>query len=212
MLAVVTTDAPISGPDLRILAAPVVERTIGQVSVDGDTSTNDTLFLLASGAAGGAPIRPGTEEAQTLAAALEAVCTDLARQIAADGEGATRRIDVAVGGAATDAEARLAARTIAASPLVKAAVHGADPNWGRIAAAVGRSGARLDMGRMRVRIGSTLAFDGAPQAFDEAMARDAMRGEVVEIRVDLGVGDGIGLAWGCDLSAAYVAINSEYST
>ncbi len=140
------------------------------------------------------------------------MCADLARQIAADGEGATRRIDVTVSGAASDAEARLAARTVAASSLVKTAVHGADPNWGRIAAAAGRSGAALDPARMRVWIGGVLTYAGEAVAFDEGAAADALRGEVVEIRLDLGAGDGIGLAWGCDLSADYVAINSEYST
>ncbi len=212
MLAVVTTDARVEPSTLRALAAPIVERTFNQVSVDGDTSTNDTLYLLASGSAGGEAITGEGEAAAAFAAALEAVCTDLARQIAADGEGATRRIDVTVSGAASDAEARDAARTVAGSNLVKAAVHGADPNWGRIAAAAGRSGATLDPERLRIWIGEVLTFAGTPCAFDPPAASDAMRGEVVSIRLDLGAGNGIGLAWGCDLSADYVAINSEYAT
>jgi glutamate N-acetyltransferase / amino-acid N-acetyltransferase len=211
MIAVVTTDAPIEPATLRTLAAPIVERTFNQVSVDGDTSTNDTLFILASGAAGGEPVADGPSR-DALALALEAVCTDLAQQIAADGEGATRRIDVTVTGAADDVEARLAARTIAASNLVKAAVHGADPNWGRIAAAAGRSGATLDPGRLQVWIGDQLTCAGRACRFDVAAARAALGGPVVTLRVDLGMGDGIGLAWGCDLSAEYVAINSEYAT
>ncbi len=211
MLAVVTTDAPIDAGTLRDVAAPIVERTFNQVSVDGDTSTNDTLYLLASGAAGGAPIVDGPAQ-EALAVALETVCTELARQIAADGEGATHRIDVTVTGAASDSEARAAARTVAASNLVKAAVHGADPNWGRIAAAAGRSGAALDPERMQIWVGEVLTYAGTACDFDAAEASDAMRGAVVEIRVDLGAGDGSGVAWGCDLSAEYVAINSEYAT
>ncbi len=117
-----------------------------------------------------------------------------------------------VGGAASDAEARLAARTIAASSLVKTAVHGADPNWGRIAAAAGRSGAALDPERMRIWIGAALTYAGGPCDFDATVAGEALRAAAVPIRLDLGVGDGIGVAWGCDLSAEYVAINSEYST
>lgn len=211
MIAVVTTDAPITPVALRALAAPIVERTFNQVSVDGDTSTNDTLFVLASGAAGGDPIGEGADR-DALALALEAVCGDLARQIAADGEGATRRIDVTVTGAADDTEARLAARTVVSSNLVKAAVHGADPNWGRIAAAAGRSGAALDARRLQVWIGEQLTYAGEPAPFDEEAARAALGGEVVALHVDLGVGEGVGQAWGCDLSAEYVAINSEYAT
>jgi glutamate N-acetyltransferase/amino-acid N-acetyltransferase len=211
MLAVVTTDAPIEPAALRALAAPVVERTFNQVTVDGDTSTNDTLFILASGAAGGEPIEEGPDR-DALLLALETVCGDLARQIAADGEGATRRIDVTVTGAADDAEARLAARTIASSNLVKAAVHGADPNWGRIAAAAGRSGAALDPGRLQVWIADQLAYAGEACPFDEPAARAALGSPVVPLRVDLGIGEGVGEAWGCDLSAEYVAINSEYAT
>lgn len=211
MLAVITTDAPVAPANLRSIAAPIVERTFNQVSVDGDTSTNDTLFVLASGAAGGEPIVDG-QEREALATALELVCTELVRQIAADGEGATRRIDVTVTGAADDVDARLAARTVAASALVKAAVHGTDPNWGRIAGAAGRSGAALERDRMRIWIGDELVYDGAAHPFDDGAARSAMGGPVVPIRLDLGIGAGIGEAWGCDLSAEYVAINSEYPT
>lgn len=211
MLAVVTTDAAVEAGTLRAVAGPIVERTFNQVSVDGDTSTNDTLYLLASGRAGGGPITDG-DAADALAMALEAVCTELARQIAADGEGATRRIDVTVSGARDDTDARAAARAVAGSNLVKAAVHGADPNWGRIAAAAGRSGALLDPDLLRIWIGEVLTYAGGPCAHDPAAASDAMRGDVVAIRLDLGAGDGIGVAWGCDLSAEYVAINSEYAT
>ena len=214
MLAVVTTDAPVGPAALRDLAVRVAERTFNQVSVDGDTSTNDTFFLLASGAAGGRPIdgRADLDVGEALAGALEMVCADLTRQIAGDGEGATRRIDVSVSGAANDAEARLVARTVVSSNLVKAAVHGADPNWGRIAAAAGRSGAALDPDRLAIRIGDQLVYAGSPCRFDASAARRAMRARRVPIALELGIGEGRGMAWGCDLSAEYVAINSEYST
>ncbi|HSK93513.1 MAG TPA: bifunctional glutamate N-acetyltransferase/amino-acid acetyltransferase ArgJ [Candidatus Angelobacter sp.] len=210
MLAFLTTDAPVEPDGLRAALRRVVTRTFNQVSVDADPSTNDSVFLLASGAAGGRALT-----ASPLAAfeeGLEMVCRSLAMQIAADGEGARHRIDVHVTGARTDAEARMAARAVASSNLVKSAVHGGDPNWGRIASAAGRSGARLDPERLRVRIGPIAVYDAAPIAFDERAASRRLRGKVVEIGLELGLGDGRGEAWGCDLSAEYVAINSEYRT
>jgi glutamate N-acetyltransferase/amino-acid N-acetyltransferase len=210
MLAFATTDAPIGPAALRDTLRAVVDRTFNQVTVDGDASTNDTVFLLASGAEGGAEL--GGSALGAFAEGLEAVCRSLAEQIAADGEGAEHRIDVSVIGARTDAEARLVARTVAGSSLVKSAVHGADPNWGRIAAAAGRSGARLDPDRLAIRIGAMTVYDGAPTAFDERAASRALRGRVVGIGLDLRLGRGTGMAWGCDLSAEYVAINSEYRT
>ena len=210
MLAFLTTDAPIDPGMLGSLLGPAVERTFNQVSVDGDTSTNDTVFVLANGAAGGPPI--GAEDQATVAGALEAVCRSLAIAIAADGEGAQHLIEVTVNGASDDANARAVARTIAASSLVKTAVHGADPNWGRIAAAAGRSGVQLDPDRMRICIGDVAVYDGAPLDFDERRARRILRRATVPLVLDLTDGSGSGTAWGCDLSAAYVAINSEYTT
>jgi glutamate N-acetyltransferase/amino-acid N-acetyltransferase len=140
------------------------------------------------------------------------VCRSLAEQIAADGEGARHRIDVSVRGARDDRDARLVARAVAGSSLVKTAVHGGDPNWGRIAAAAGRSGARLEPDRLAIRLGPVTVYDGAPIAFDERAASLALRGKVVGIGLDLRIGKGAGMAWGCDLSAEYVAINSEYRT
>jgi len=210
MLAFLTTDAPIDAATLRSLLRPAVVRTFNQVSVDGDTSTNDTVIVLANGAAGGPPLT-GADMA-IFADALEGVCRSLAIAIAADGEGAEHLIEVTVSGAATDADARAIARTVAASSLVKTAVHGADPNWGRIAAAAGRSGVRLDPERMRVCIGDVAVYDGSPLAFDERRARRILRGATVPLLLDLADGTGSGTAWGCDLSAAYVAINSEYTT
>jgi glutamate N-acetyltransferase / amino-acid N-acetyltransferase len=210
MLAFLTTDAPLDPAVMRDLLRGVVTRTFNQVSVDGDPSTNDSVFLLASGAAGGSPL-DGTGLAP-FAEGLEWVCRSLAQQIAADGEGARHRIDVVVTGAANDADARRVARAVASSNLVKTAVHGGDPNWGRIAAAAGRSGARLDPDRLSVRIGTITVYDRAPVDFDERAASRQLRGKVVEIGLDLGMGHGSGMAWGCDLSADYVTINSEYRT
>jgi glutamate N-acetyltransferase/amino-acid N-acetyltransferase len=210
MLAFVTTDAPIAPAPLRDALRATVDRTFNQVSVDGDPSTNDTVLVLASGAEGGRELSGPSLAA--FAEGLESVSRSLAEQIAADGEGASHRIDVSVIGARTDREARLAARAVASSSLVKSAVHGADPNWGRIAAAAGRSGARLDPDRLAVRIGSITVYDGAPLPFDERAASRTLKRAVVGIGLDLRLGSGTGMAWGCDLSAEYVAINSEYRT
>ena len=210
MLAFLTTDAPIAPSLLREVLRATVDRTFNQVTVDGDPSTNDTVLVLASGAESGAQLTGPSLRA--FGEGIEAVCRSLAEQIAADGEGAQHRMDVSVIGARSDREARLVARTVASSSLVKTAVHGADPNWGRIAAAAGRSGARLDPDRLVVRIGSITVYDGTPLAFDERAASCALRGKVVGIGLDLRLGPGTGMAWGCDLSADYVVINSEYRT
>jgi glutamate N-acetyltransferase/amino-acid N-acetyltransferase len=210
MLAFLTTDAPIGPAALRTTLRASVDRTFNQVTVDGDPSTNDTVALLASGAAGGDELHE--RALARFAEGLDAVARALAEQIAADGEGASRRIDVVVGGARSDGEARLAARAVAGSSLVKTAVHGGDPNWGRIAAAAGRSGARMDPDRLCVRIGPITVYRGQPLAFDEASASALLRADVVELGLDFGLGTGRGMAWGCDLSAEYVAINSEYRT
>jgi glutamate N-acetyltransferase / amino-acid N-acetyltransferase len=211
MLAFVTTDAPIAPSLLGALLRPAVERTFNQVTIDGDTSTNDAVIVLANGAAGGADIDGGTDQ-DVFADALARVCRELAIAIAADGEGAHHLIEVRVAGAVDDAVARAVARTVASSSLVKTAVHGADPNWGRIAAAAGRSGVALDPDRLRICIGDVAVFDGAPLAFDEEHAASLLREPVVHLALDLAGGTGTGTAWGCDLSAEYVAINSEYTT
>jgi glutamate N-acetyltransferase / amino-acid N-acetyltransferase len=210
MLAFLATDAPVEPAALQALLKPAVERTFNQVSVDGDTSTNDTVMVLANGAVGGPPLADA--DLGSVADALETVCRSLAIAIAADGEGARHLIEVTVNGAADDADARAVARTVASSALVKTAVHGADPNWGRIAAAAGRSGVPLDAERMRICIGDVPVYDGTPLAFDERRASRIMAGTTVPLVIDLLGGHGRGVAWGCDLSAEYVAINSEYTT
>lgn len=239
MLAVVLTDASVDPALLHAMLRPAAARTWNQLSVDGDTSTNDTVFVLASGAAGAAPVRAGSAEARALAGAIEAVARDLARQQAADGEGATTLITCQVSGAGDDADARAVARSVVSSSLVKAAVHGRDPNWGRIAGAAGNarlaesavleaagmraldaaarggSAAAVDPDRLRIAIAGHFVFDGStggPLDFDRAAARTAMDGPELLIRLDLGLGDGTGEAFGCDLTEAYVIENSEYTT
>jgi glutamate N-acetyltransferase/amino-acid N-acetyltransferase len=211
MLAFLTTDADAAPDLLQAILRDAVERSFNQVSVDGDTSTNDMVVLLASGASG-VLVKAGSEAATQLGDAVLAVSRSLAMQIAADGEGARSRIDVTVSGAATDAEARRIARAVAASSLVKSAVHGGDPNWGRIASAAGQVAERLDADRLRICIGEQVVFAGEPVPYDERRASRALKGGIVHLELDLGQGQGHGEAWGCDLSAEYVAINSEYRT
>jgi glutamate N-acetyltransferase/amino-acid N-acetyltransferase len=239
MLAVILTDANVEPALLHSLLQPAVARTWNQLSVDGDTSTNDTVFLLASGAAGSAPIEARTAQARELGRSIEAVARDLARQQAADGEGATTLITCQVTGAADAADARAIARVVVSSSLVKTAVHGRDPNWGRIAGAAGvaqvadaavlvaaglepkaaerraGSAAALDPDRLRIAIAGYLVYDGpngGPVAFDRDVARAAMNNPELIIRLDLGLGDGSGEGFGCDLTEAYVVENSEYTT
>jgi glutamate N-acetyltransferase/amino-acid N-acetyltransferase len=217
MLALVLTDAALDPATLHAVLAPVVERTWNQLTVDGDTSTNDTVFLLASGAAGAPPIASGTDAFATFAAAVEAVARSLARQQAADGEGATTLVTCQVSGAGTHAEARAVAREVVGSSLVKAAIHGRDPNWGRIAAAagnadVGGAPVALEPGRLAIGIAGVPVFVGEPMPFDRDAVARAMAAPEVLLRVDLGLGDGSGEAFGCDLTEAYVIENSAYST
>ena len=214
LLCFLATDAAIDARFLEKALGEAVDASFNMVTVDGDTSPNDTVLILANGASGVAgSIGEGTKQAEEFQAALVEVCNYLARRIASDGEGATRLIEVTVDGALTLADARVAARTIAGSPLVKAAVHGCDPNWGRIVAALGRSGAEIDGARIDLFLNDIrLVAGGSPHTFDEEKVRAAMHGAEVPIRVCLNLGDFAATAWGCDLSAEYVTINSEYTT
>ncbi len=205
MFAFLLTDADIPEPALRRRWPEAVARTFNQVTVDGDTSTNDMAVLLSSGLKK-APDADGFWDA------VEAVARSLARQIAADGEGATKLITVRVRGAASDEEARVAARAVAGSPLWKAAVYGNDPNWGRVLAALGYSGARFHPERLRIALQGFLLYDGAPLAYDAAACSKAMRQGEVIVEIDLMLGEGRGEAWGCDLTEGYVKINAEYTT
>jgi glutamate N-acetyltransferase / amino-acid N-acetyltransferase len=213
MLAFITTDAPLSPDDADRLLGRAVDVSFNMITVDGDGSTNDMVLLLANGAADGPSDSLGSGDLERLGGTLEHICTQLARKIAADGEGATRLIEVRVEGARDTAEARRAARTVAGSNLVKSAVYGADPNWGRILAALGRSGVPIDPDAVDVRIGSVLvARGGQVVPFDEAAARAALQPPEVRLFADLHQGDAAATAWGCDLTEQYVVINSEYTT
>jgi glutamate N-acetyltransferase/amino-acid N-acetyltransferase len=213
MLCVVTTDADLDPRLARGALQTAADRSFNQISIDGDTSTNDMLTLLASGESGTGRIRPGSPDGVAFAAGLEAVCTVLARMVARDGEGATRLIEVRVEGARSNEQARRVAREVVRSNLVKAAIYGRDPNWGRIVAAVGNAGASVDPNGIDVFIGDQqVTRDGAAAPFDPTEVSAAMGADEVVIRVVLDRGSGVGMAWGCDLTEGYVKINAEYST
>jgi glutamate N-acetyltransferase/amino-acid N-acetyltransferase len=213
MLAYITTDAAVEPGLMAKLARPVADRSFNQVTIDGDSSTNDTFLLVANGAAGNAQVRHGTPEAEALEAAIVDIARELARAIAKDGEGATKMIAVRVQGAESDQEARTAARAVASSSLVKTAVHGGDPNWGRIVCALGYSGAELALDRLHLSIGGLVVFErGAGVDVDLSAVRRAFEQPEIEIVATLGLANGHAEAWGCDLSEEYVRINAEYTT
>jgi glutamate N-acetyltransferase/amino-acid N-acetyltransferase len=205
MLAFVVTDAKLEQSALRAAFGGIVARTFNAVTVDGDTSTNDMAVVMANGAAGETNLQAALE-------AIESVMRDLARSIARDGEGATKLLTVNVAGAPSDSDALRAAKTVAGSSLLKSAVYGNDPNWGRILAALGRSDVAFDPTRARVSVQGIAVFEGRPLEFDRKAASQAMRADEVVIDCDLGAGDGRGTAWGCDLTEGYVKINAEYTT
>jgi glutamate N-acetyltransferase/amino-acid N-acetyltransferase len=210
LLAFVTTDASVEPGDLRRIVLHAADATFNSISIDGDTSTNDTLLVLANGASG---VTPKGADLAAFEEGVRSVCADLARMIVADGEGATKVFEVRVRGAASAADARLAARTITNSNLVRTAIHGGDPNWGRVLAAAGRSGARVDDRLASVRIGDLFVYrEGAPLVVADAEVRALFAAPAIEIEVTLGLGEGQATAWGCDLSAEYVRINAEYMT
>ncbi len=213
LLAFVTTDAAVEPGPLQRLLGEVAARTFNRISVDGDTSTNDCCLLLANGAAGGPTLAPGSEGWNRLEEALQEVLGQLAEQVVADGEGATRVFFVRVSGAGDPEQALAAARCVSSSPLVKTAIHGGDPNWGRVLMAVGRSGAELALDRCRLAMqGEELFANG--QVVEGAVARVAPRllSPKVTIEINLGIGEAEAEALGCDLSADYVRINADYST
>ena len=206
LLSFVVTDAAIPLDALQAMTRRIADRSFNAISVDGDTSTNDTLLILANGASGVFAV----EDAEAL---LDGVCGRLARMIVADGEGVTKVFEVRVTGAASDDDAKKAARTVTTSNLVKTAIHGADPNWGRIIAAAGRSGARVDDRKAGIRIGSLDVFRaGTPVKFDAQALRAAFSVQEIVIELSLGLGSGGAVAWGTDLSADYVRINADYPT
>jgi len=213
MLAYITTDAAVEPGLMARLVKSIADRSFNQVTVDGDSSTNDSFLMLANGAAGNDPIRAGSVEAEQLEAGLARVAQELARAIARDGEGATKLITVKVLDAASRDDAREAARAVAASSLVKTAVHGGDPNWGRVVCALGYSGAELALDRLHLTVGGLVVFErGAGVDVDLAAVRRAFEQPEIEITAKLGLGEGSAEAWGCDLSEEYVRINADYTT
>ena len=215
MLAYLTTDVAATPTYLQGVLAELTQETFNMITVDGDTSTNDSVLLLANGLAGTARLGDDApaEHERIFKAALREVMTYLAKEIARDGEGATKLIEVWVRGAATLPEARLAVRTIAGSMLTKAAVYGGDPNWGRIIAAAGRSGANFDPNRTDIYIGDLpLMLAGTPQPFEKSVAQATLAEAQIYITLDLHAGEAEAVGWGCDLTQEYVVINSEYET
>jgi glutamate N-acetyltransferase / amino-acid N-acetyltransferase len=212
MLAFVTTDAAVDPDFLRRALRDAVAESFNMISIDGDTSTNDTLIALANGAAANAPVRGGADGA-TFTAALTHVCAELARAVVADGEGMTRLIRVDVTGARSDVDARSAARTVVRSNLVKAAVYGGDPNWGRVLCAIGYSGAQVDPDLVDLHLGDVqLVRAGSPVPGSREAAGDVMKQAEVRFVADLHLGRARATAWGCDLTEAYVVENSAYTT
>ncbi|MBT9311152.1 bifunctional ornithine acetyltransferase/N-acetylglutamate synthase [Leptothoe kymatousa] len=227
MLSFITCDAAVSPTLWQAMLSRAVDQSFNQITVDGDTSTNDTVIALTNGQSRTAAITGPGPAADQLEAMLTEVCIYLAKSIARDGEGATCLIEVNVSGSSTAADARKIARTIASSSLVKSAIFGRDPNWGRIAGAAGRAGVTLDQSNIMIKLGSFILLDhGQPQPFDhqgahaylKACAIDHKPGATeslanpVRITVAVGEGPGKGQAWGCDLSYDYVKINAEYTT
>ena len=210
MLAFFTTDAPVEANDLDAAFRHAMDRSINMVTVDGDTSTNDSAVILANGAAGGEMLLG--EALEAFAQALSEVATPLAKMIARDGEGATKRIAMTVTGAKSWEDARDVARTIVVSPLLKAALSKYDPNWGRILMAAGRAGVPYDLDKVRIWIADLCVFDGTATAVTDAEASAKTQGEEVFLRMDLGQGNAEAIAWGCDLTEEYVRFNADYVT
>lgn len=222
MLSFVTCDAVVSPALWQQMLSRAADKSFNQITVDGDTSTNDTLIALANGQSRTPAITEMGPDAEKLEAMLTAVCQHLAKAIARDGEGATCLIEVQVTGTHDDKDARQIAKAIAGSSLVKSAVFGRDPNWGRIAAAAGRAGVTFDQQDLRIQLGNFLMMEnGQPLPFDRAAASNYLKAaaagaylkeDTVLMSVSVGNGSGSGKAWGCDLSYDYVKINAEYTT
>jgi glutamate N-acetyltransferase/amino-acid N-acetyltransferase len=216
MLAILTTDADVPAASLQELLGAAVERTFNRISVDGDTSTNDSVLLLANGASN-VPLDDAAS-VPLFAEALEFVCGELAKMIIRDGEGATKFVELRVTGAADGQAAHAVAETVATSPLVKTALAGGDPNWGRILAAAGRAGVQLDQSRLSLSIANPgqqqlhLVVDGSPIAYEETAAAAIFARPEIDIQLDLGQGSAEDTMWTTDLTHDYVTINADYRT
>ncbi|ROU03073.1 bifunctional glutamate N-acetyltransferase/amino-acid acetyltransferase ArgJ [Histidinibacterium lentulum] len=207
MLVYLFTDAKIAQPDLQALVKAQCDLTFNCITVDSDTSTSDTLIMAATGASG-----IDVTDSVAFNDALHAVMLDLAHQVVRDGEGATKFVEVRVSGAATDADARRVARAIADSPLVKTAIAGEDPNWGRIVMAVGKSGAMADRDRLSIRLGDILVAENGFRApgYTEDQGAAYMKRQEIVIAVNMGLAGGMATMWTCDLTHAYISINADY--
>jgi glutamate N-acetyltransferase/amino-acid N-acetyltransferase len=213
MLAFLTTDAPVEQRFLQQCLASAVDRSFNLVSVDGDTSPSDTAILLANGAAGGETITSRSALAAPFSAAVEALCVHLAKEMARDGEGATKLVEFRVGGAQSRDDAVALVRLLSTSYLLKSAIHGADPNWGRIIAVIGRCEIPYDEAAVSVSVcGHPVFAELGPTEHDPLAVSEAMKGDTVGIEVSLGSGPGAAVGWGCDLSEEYVGINADYHT
>ncbi|MBQ9948686.1 MAG: bifunctional ornithine acetyltransferase/N-acetylglutamate synthase, partial [Oscillospiraceae bacterium] len=217
MLAFITTDVDISAEMLEKALRKVNSLTYNMVSVDGDTSTNDTLVLMASGLAGNKTITTADDNYEKFENALYAVMMNLARETARDGEGATKLIECIVKGAPTEETAKIVAKSVIGSSLLKAAMFAADANWGRILCAIGYAQAEFDINRVGVELASekgkiTVCANGAGVSFSEDAAAEILSADEIQILIDLHDGNGSAIAWGCDLTFEYVKINAEYRT
>lgn len=213
MLAFITTDANIDCEDLQFALKQVTDRTFNQITVDGDTSTNDMVLVMANGTSGINKLSPDHPDWDVFIQMLSQTSESLAKQIAKDGEGATKLIEVEVSGTKSDDDARMIAKQIVGSNLVKTAIYGADANWGRIIGAIGQSQPAIDPSSVDIAIGPIVMLkNSVPLAFSEEEAKEYLSNAAIQITVDLHQGAGKGKAWGCDLSYDYVKINASYRT
>ena len=211
MLGFITTDVNIDNKALQAAFKANIDDSFNMVSVDGDTSTNDMVVILANGQAGNEVLTEESPDFPAFKQALREICIVMAQKIAGDGEGATKLVECTVTGAATKEDARLAAKAIIASSLVKTAIYGNDANWGRIACAAGYSGAQFDPNKVNIFIGDVqVAQNGMGLAFDEAKATETLKQKKVNILVKFNIGEEEATAWGCDLTYDYVSINADY--
>ena len=207
MLVYIFTDAEIAQPDLQVLLGTLTDSTFNCITVDSDTSTSDTLMCAATGASG-----VDVTDSAGFTQALRGVMLDLAHQVVRDGEGATKFVEIRVSGAASDAEARTVGLSIANSPLVKTAIAGEDPNWGRIVMAVGKSGAQANRDKLTIRFGDIVVAENGwvSSEYSEDLGAEYMKQQNLAINVDLGIGGGLGTVWTCDLTHGYITINADY--
>ncbi|MGL4523356.1 MAG: bifunctional glutamate N-acetyltransferase/amino-acid acetyltransferase ArgJ [Bacilli bacterium] len=211
MLGFVVTDANVEKTALSDALRQIAAETFNQISVDGETSTNDMVFVMSNGNANNNPLSPTHPEWLSFYESLKEVLASLARQIARDGEGATTLIEVIVEGALSDVEARMGAKKVCMSSLVKTAVYGRDANWGRIVSAIGHSGITINPDTVDVWLGDIMMLkQSVPQPFDEANAKQYLQQDTVQIKINLHLGNGTGVAWGCDLTEKYIDINASY--